>query len=254
MSKINYDAKKNLEEFIVKINNVLILGSAPNAVLARNWNVEQFSSLVVINNAWQIRSEWTHNIFPSDFPIQKRPKPTIKQHLISAKNYVPIQNDFGGFVYAGGTMAITASYWALAILKPTNLYFLGCDMVYGSGKTHFYGRGTPDPLRKDISLRSLEAKSSRFECFASMAQCSVFNLSEEKRSRLVYRRKKISEVKLDSNETPRKIDKKKFAKAIALENKLNYFVADGKYWKHEASFDSKQIDKLDRIWLKCLTN
>lgn len=236
----------------MKINNVLILGSAPNAILCKNWSLESFDSLVTINNAWKIRSDWTHNIFPTDFPLGNRPAPNPIQSLISANEYVPIQNTFGGFVYAGGTMAITAAYWALAALKPTNLFFLGCDMVYGSGNTHFYGVGKPDPLRKDISLRSLEAKTTRFECFASFARCSVFNLSQETKSRLVYRRRNISELNKFLTEVPRKVDKEKFSAALKIETKLNYFVDDGKYWKYEDMFDTKEVDKLDKIWLNCL--
>ena len=236
----------------MKIKNVLILGSAPNALLAKNWSLASINSLVTINNAWKIRSDWTHNIFPTDFPLKKRPTPTPSQRLVSANEYVPIQNTFGGFVYAGGTMAITAAYWTLAILKPTNLFFLGCDMIYGSGKTHFYGVGKPDPLRKDISLRSLEAKTTRFECFASLSGCSVFNLSKETESRLVYRRKDFSKLNTYLIERPREIDRIKFAAALKIERKLNYFVNDGKYWKHEYKFETKEIDELDKIWLDCL--
>ena len=234
------------------VENVLILGSAPNAILIKNWSLKQFSSLVVINNAWKIRSEWTHNIFPTDFPEERRPIPTSDQYLISADNYVPVQNSYGGFVYAGGTMAITAAYWALATFKPRNLFFLGCDMVYGHGKTHFYGLGKADPLRKDISLRSLEAKSARFECFASLAGCSVFNLSQEKESRLIYRRKNFSNINNELTDIPRYINKKNFDLALKRETKLNYFVPDGKYWKHEEKFQTKEIDSLDKIWLSCL--
>ena len=236
----------------MKVKNVLILGSAPDAILAKSWSLNAFNSLVTINNAWQIRSDWTYNIFPTDFPFKNRPNPTTSQHLVLATAYVPIQNTFGGFVYAGGTMAMTAAYWALGILKPTNLFFLGCDMVYGSGKTHFYGVGKPDPLRKDISLRSLEAKTSRFECFASLAGCSVFNLSKEIDSRLVYRRKDISELSNYLIESPRQVDKIKFAAALEIEAKLNYFVDDGKYWKHEDKFEIEEIDKLDKVWLDCI--
>lgn len=236
----------------MKDENILILGSAPDAILSRDWSLDQFSSIVAINNAWKIHSNWTHNIFPSDFPIKNQPKPNLDQYLVSANEYVPAQNSFGGFVYAGGTMAITAAYWALAVLKPKNLFFLGCDMIYGSGKTHFYGTGTPDPLRKDISLRSLEAKSARFECFASSMGSKVFNLSEEKKSRLIFRRKHITELSTAVNDIPREINSKKFNQALTKENKLNYFIPDGKYWKHEYKFDTLQIDELDKIWLTCL--
>ena len=236
----------------MKHKNVLILGSAPNAILAKDWSLTSFNSLVTINNAWKIRSDWNYNIFPTDFPIKNRPTPSPSQYIISANDYVPIQNTFGGFVYAGGTMAITAAYWTLSILKPTNLFFLGCDMVYTGTNTHFYGVGTPDPLRRDISLRSLEAKTTRFECFASLAGCSVFNLSEEPKSRLVYRRKKISEMRTCLIDPPRKIDKSRFDDAIKIETELNYFVNDGKYWKHENEFEPEEVDKLDKIWLDCL--
>ena len=231
---------------------ILILGSAPNAVLARDWPKNKFDSVVAINNAWKIRPDWTHNIFPTDFPIQNRPIPKPGQLLISAKDYVSVQNCYGGFVYAGGTMALTAAYWTLAALKPKHLFFLGCDMIYGAGKTHFYGTGTADPLRKDISLRSLEAKSTRFECFASLAGCTVHNLSEAEESRLVYRRKKFQNLDTALNDTPRKIKMSQFDEALKVETELNYLILDGKYWKHENKFNTQKIDHLDGLWLTCL--
>lgn len=234
------------------MSNILILGSAPDAIVARDWPMEQFEYIIAINNAWKIRSDWTHNIFPTDFPLENRPNNRPHQYIISAKDYVPAQNLYGGFVYAGGTMALTAAYWTLAILKPKNLFFLGCDMVYGSGKTHFYGMGTADPLRKDISLRSLEAKSARFECFASLEGCTVHNLSEEKESRLIYKRKKFKDLDEVLTDVPRKINMERFDQVLKIEADLNYLILDGKYWKHEHKFDTYQIDQLDKLWLTCL--
>ena len=231
---------------------ILILGRAPDAVAAREWPKNQFNSIIAINNAWKIRDDWTHNIFPTDFPILNRPSQNSHQSLISADDYVPAQNLCGGFVYAGGTMALTAAYWTLIILKPKHLFFLGCDMVYGNGKTHFYGTGTADPLRKDISLRSLEAKSTRFECFASIRGCSVYNLSEAEESRLVYRRKKFKDRDTALKDAPRKVKMNQFNEALKIEKQLNYFILDGKYWKHEDKFDTRQIDQLDQLWLNCL--
>ena len=51
---------------------------------------------------------------------------------------------------------------------------------------------------------------------------------------------------------PRKIDKSRFDDAIKIETELNYFVNDGKYWKHENEFETEEVDKLDKIWLDCL--
>lgn len=233
---------------------ILILGSAPNAILARDWPPSKFESIVAINNAWSIRSDWTHSIFPTDFPMLNRPNQESHQCLISAKEYVPVQNSYGGFVYAGGTMALTAAYWTLAVLKPKHLFFLGCDMVYGTGKTHFYGTGTADPLRKDISLRSLEAKSARFECFASLAGCTIHNLSEAQESRLIYKRKKFEDLDTALKDAPRKVNMNQIDQALKIEAELNYFIIDGKYWKHESKFKPSEIDKLDKLWLTCLVN
>ena len=206
--------------------NILILGSAPSAIKARSWNNHPFTEIVAINNAWQIRSDWTYNIFPSDFPIEKRTSPGKNKKLITANTYVSAQNKFGGFVYAGGTMAFTAAYWALASLAPDNIFFLGCDMVYQGKNTHFYGQGRPDPIRNDITLRSLEAKSARFECFAYLKKCAIFNLSEEKESRLIYRRIDKSDLWKKKIKKPRPFNTSAFQLAQEKESLLNYFVEE----------------------------
>ncbi|WP_370645644.1 hypothetical protein [Ruegeria sp. Ofav3-42] len=83
-------------------------------------------------------------------------------------------------------MAFTAGYWALSALHPAVLAFFGCDMIYPrSGQTHFYGNGSADPLRKDVTLRSLEAKSARLALFGAAQNCHVVRLSQGD-SRLVY--------------------------------------------------------------------
>lgn len=40
---------------------------------------------------------------------------TLQSHqpVITAKEFVPQQNQLGGFAYSGGTMAFTAANWAL---------------------------------------------------------------------------------------------------------------------------------------------
>ena len=142
---------------------VLILGSGPNVVTCRDWPRDPFDRIVAINNAWAVRPDWDDLIHPDDFPVERMPVDmSASQRVVRAADYVPLQNTLGGFVYAGGTMAFTASYWALAALKPKVIAVLGCDMVYGdASKTHFYGKGTADPLREDVTLRSLEAHISK---------------------------------------------------------------------------------------------
>ena len=169
----------NLDEtyFVAKIHNgnsILrpihyppISHEPKDAVRAADFKDNNFDSIVAINNSWKINTHWDHTIFPTDYPKNKRPKGNESQTLHTADEYVEIQNLYGGFLYAGGTMAFTAAYWALNYLKPDIIAFLGCDMIYDGNQTHFYGKGTADPLREDPSLRSIEAKANRFEYFAS---------------------------------------------------------------------------------------
>ncbi len=229
---------------------ILILGSGPDSVDARKFQSGLFDKIVSINNAWQIRKDWDFCIFPDDFPKERRPESNSAQQLITFNEYVPIQNKFGGFVYAGGTMAFTAGYWALGALKPTIIAYLGCDMIYKGNKTHFYGKGTADPLRNDPTLKNLLSKSARFEVIANSNNCSVFNLSKQKESNLVFRRLGISDLSGPINS--RKVEKKKTLEAFKMEKELGYFVEDGKYWKHLKTFDSNAINLLDSLWREAI--
>ena len=161
---------------------VLVIGSAPDALRARSWPRGSITDIVAINNAWRVRTDWDWHIHPDDLPEDRRP-PTLRegQVRVTAADYVPLQNALGGFVYAGGTMAFTAGYWALEALAPQVIAWLGCDMVYAArGDTHFYGKGAPDPLRPDVTLRSLEAKSARLML---LRVCSNWRSRERRRSR-----------------------------------------------------------------------
>jgi hypothetical protein len=162
---------------------VLILGSGPDAVAARNWPREPFDRIVAINNAWAVRPDWDDLIHPWDFPADRLPDiPT--GHIVTEAEFVPAQNAYGGFVYAGATMAFTAGYWVLAHYRPKVMAFAGCNMHYpAEGPTHFYGQGEPDPLRPDITLQSLEAKSARLMVFAAMQGCATVNLTPGGRRR-----------------------------------------------------------------------
>ena len=161
---------------VKKTKKILIIGSAPDSIYSSEWKNLSFDNIVAINNAWKIRKDWTNCIYPEDFPINRRPKANNTQSLHSADDYVDAQNHFGGFVYAGGTMAFTAGYWALYKFKPQLICYTGCDMVYKGEKTHFYGKGNADPLREDKTLKNLIAKSSRLEAIALLIKCTIVNL------------------------------------------------------------------------------
>ena len=224
----------------------LMLGSAPNAVDARDWPRDPFDHIVTINNAWRIRDDWDDLCCPWDFPPDRRPTPAAHQRLILQEDFVPTQNLYGGFVYAGGTMAFTTAYWMLAALKPKVLAVLGCDMHYpASGQTHFYGTGTADPLRPDITLRHLEAKSARLMVLAAMQGCAMVNLSTGP-SRLVFPRAARATL---AQTRPADYDATLAQAALAGEAELGYLVPSGRYWEEASRFDPAELDRLDQMWL-----
>jgi hypothetical protein len=226
---------------------VLMLGSAPMALEAAGWDRRPFDQIVAINNAWRVRGDWDFSVYPWDFPADRHPIAGPGQRVVTEVTFVPAQNAYGGFVYAGATMAFTAGYWALHALKPRVLAVFGCDMHYpASGVTHFYGTGTPDPLRPDITLRSLEAKSARLRVLAAMQGCAVVNLSVGP-SRLVFPRVSRAAV-LAARPLPWCPDLA--AQALELEAELGYVVPSGRYWEEVERFDPRALDRLDRLWLQ----
>jgi hypothetical protein len=226
---------------------VLILGSGPAAVAVKGWDRSVFSHVVAINNAWRLRPDWDVSIHPEDFPPAHRPADLRPgQRRVEAREYVPIQNAYGGFVYAGGTMAFTAGYWALGALRPRVMAFFGCDMVYAPrGKTHFYGTGTADPLRADITLQSLEAKAARLQLLAAGQGCACVNLSWQD-SRLVFPRATMDDL---AGAAPVVPDAAGVAFARAREAELGYMVPSGRYWKEVDRFDAGALAGLDALWL-----
>lgn len=225
---------------------VLMLGSAPVVTEASHWPRAPFDHVLAINNAWRVRADWNDHIYPWDFPTDGLPALAPGQRRITEDAFVPAQNRFGGFVYAGGTMAYTAAYWALATLRPRVLAVFGCDMTYPArGRTHFYGTGTPDPLRADITLRSLEAKSARLMLLAAREGCAVVNLSFGP-SRLVFPR--VQRRDLARLPVPT-YDAGLMDAALAREAELGYLVPSGRYWEETARFDTAEIDRLDAMWL-----
>lgn len=244
---------------------VLIIGSAPDAIRASHWNKTIFSKIVAINNAWKVRDDWDYLIHPEDFPASNRPQLiSAGQSIITAKDYVPIQNTYGGFVYAGGTMAFTSAYWALGALKPDILAFIGCDMVYpATGEaTHFYGTGVADPLRDDVTLQSLEAKSTRLFYLAAQQQCLCINLSIADESRMVFPRVSIKALERFNQDKyehyvsglGKMFDMAHINQALKREQELAFYIESGRYWEHLDTICSAELSALDNLWINALVS
>jgi hypothetical protein len=249
-----------------KFKTVLIVGSAPDARRVSGWDTSCFAHRVVINNAWQVCETWDYFIYPEDFPADRHPPEaqTRGKQRVTAAEFVPEQNRFGGFVYAGGTMAFTAGYWALGALQPDLIAYVGCDMVYesraGQG-THFYGQGAADPLRSDVTLQSLEAKSIRLMALAQRQGCAVVNLSEQLTSRLLFPRASLSSLKACASEAALlapaalALDPQAIDLALRAEAHLAYMVPSGRYWEVASGFDAHALRGVDDLWLAaCQSN
>ena len=231
------------------MTTVLMLGSAPMALDARHWQSGPFDRIVAINNAFAVRPDWDFMVHPWDFPADRVPVPLTGQTIVTESEFVPAQNEYGGFVYAGATMAYTAAYWVLAALKPSVLAVFGCDMHYPAGEqTHFYGRGTPDPLRPDITLQSLEAKSARLMVLAAMQGCAMVNLSKGP-SRLLFPRADRGSV---AGAQPLRFNRGLVSAAMAREAALGYVVPSGRYWDELDRFDPTALAALDAMWLEAV--
>ncbi|MFZ1483106.1 MAG: hypothetical protein WAT25_20290 [Paracoccaceae bacterium] len=228
------------------MTTILMLGSAPIAARATDWGRAPFDRVLAINNAHAIRADWDFHIHPWDFPADRVPQPRAGQRIVTEADFVPAQNAFGGFVYGGGTMAFTAAYWALQALRPRVIAAFGCDMHYpADAPTHFYGTGTADPLRADITLRSLEAKSARLMVRAALQGCAMVNLSDGP-SRLVFPRR---DRRLCGLAQPLPFDRTLAGAALAMEARLGYTVPSGRYWHEADRFDPAALDRLDALWL-----
>jgi len=168
---------------------VLIVGSSPTAPVCAGWHLANVRT-IALNNAWRLRSDFDYSFYPPDFPVaQHAPHDGPTRH-IQADVFLQSLAECGGRVFTGATMAFAAGYWAYTRLTPPLLAYAGCDMTYSpvDGKTHFYGTGTADPLRVNISLRSLEAKSCRLFIKALLRGTLVVNVSGQPESRLVFPR------------------------------------------------------------------
>ena len=119
-------------------------------------------------------------------------------------------------------------------------------MIYDGKDTHFYGKGTPDPLRKDPTLKNLKAKSARLEAIAAIQNCAIFNLSKRPNSNLIFRRISLNNICKDNS--PRSLNSSLLKSALQKEKELGYFVEDGRYWKHFSEFNQEKIDSLDDLW------
>jgi hypothetical protein len=133
-------------------------------------------------------------------------------------------------------------------------------MIYATSDkaTHFYGTGSADPLREDVTLQSLEAKSARLMYHALQKGCLCLNLSQLPESRLLFPRVSIQQLnEYDDVEVALKLsmdrfDTSKIEQAMRLELGLGYHFESGRYWEHLQDICAKQCLAVDHLWMSGL--
>jgi hypothetical protein len=112
-----------------------------------------------------------------------------------------------------------------------------------------------DPLRQDVTLQSLEAKSVRFMAMAQQQGCAVVNLSEQATSRLLFPRINLPTLsacvsQADLGEAAAlALDAQAIDDALWAEAQLGYMVPSGRYWEVASDLDAHKLRDIDRLWL-----
>jgi hypothetical protein len=120
--------------------------------------------------------------------------------------------------------------------------------------THFYGCGVADPLREDVTLQSLEAKSLRLQALAERNGCAVVNLSNQQTSRLLLPRIELQTLEAMTQNSPTNpFNNISVQDALRAESELGYWVESGRYWEKYEQFDSHKLQEIDALWLKTVS-
>lgn len=235
---------------------VLLVGSAPDAPSASGF-IQNETIVVAINNAWRALPRYDYLLYSGDFPELRKPGPeALARRGRSVPHYWPIMRDCGGMVCCGASMAFATGYWAARAFPSAEIGFLACDMVYDGDVTHFYGQGTADPLRRDISLQSLEAKSCRLFYFGLLEGCLLVNHSLSPESRL-----RLPRIASNSDAFDRLRERLKgvageiqrlASEALAVERASGLELGRFDYWKvgEDRPEDWKEIAHMDEAWLR----
>lgn len=164
--------------------SILLVGSGPDASRAKDLVCEA-DIVIAINNAHKAVPRVSFSFYASDFPDNQKHS-NVAEIGVSTPQYLPSAQRFGGLIYCGASMFFLASYWLIQQFPFSFVKVIGCDMVYSSAATHFYGRGSADPLRRNISLQSLDAKSLRVLYFALKHGVFMCNTANVQESRLYF--------------------------------------------------------------------
>jgi hypothetical protein len=235
---------------------VAVLGSGPAAPRAADLVCDE-TIVVAMNNAWYAVPRWDYALYSDDFPEASKPPAALRaRYGRSSPQYWPAMNACGGLLYCGASMGLAAGYWLLQTLPFSQISYYAADLIYDARKSHFYGQGTADPLRRDISLQDHTAKYLRLFYFGLRQGCLFLNASAAEETRLSFprvrsgaslRQNLMAELMPALTSAREAMDEVAEA-ALALERSaafdwraLDYwrFIKDAQAWQHVAEVDAR---------------
>lgn len=184
------------------MSKVLILASGLSANEVNDYRYEENDwTIVAVNNGWLATDDWSYLVHSTDYKGTLPDSDDLRDDQVVTNKYRPTLHKFGGHEACGYSITLAGSYYALDLLKPTVIGYLGADMNYtpnDKGSTHIYGvgydiktHGKPDPDRMVAKWGKgdpnfLENIYNRFADEAKKLGCDVYNFSSIEDTRLPY--------------------------------------------------------------------
>lgn len=139
--------------------DILIIGSGPSVKLLPKLNLDKFV-VICLNNAWELVPWEKIAMWSRSTDLEQFRKDVVIPEL----NFSPKINGCSG-VLSGVLYQMPGELYNAGDTKSTvfcdllsgmagakegvidSIWFIGCEHDYTGKETHFYGNGTPDPLR-----------------------------------------------------------------------------------------------------------
>lgn len=218
------------------IKNIVVVGSSS---IAPSVNAHLTDDLIVvaINNAHKAVSRINFSVYSGDFPAEDKAD-NLAVVGRSGPQYVPAMQRFGGFLFCGATMALAAGYWAINDFPFSQISYYACDMIYSGPQSHFYEGGKADPLRRNLTLQSLEAKTLRLFYVALTNNVLLLNASPADSTRLCFPHNR------DGLSLHHLVFADLMDEMVALRTALAPYADAALKLEAEAPFDARRIDYL----------
>lgn len=176
-------------------NRFLLIGSAP---YVKEWYekygmgiVANDYKLCTMNNAWSVDEGNTYLwLYANDFLDTGHLIPDKRQRKVWKEYAFDHQVKLKPYDYkrgkGTGTMILNSLVYLLnkSVTKGCIVLVAGCDCVYKKAGSHFYGKGTSDPLR--YGALWLIKELNRVHGFYKKEDCLVYNVGGQEQTLLPF--------------------------------------------------------------------